>query len=435
MNKKLLKNRNYMLLVIGNFISLLGSNIQQFVLSLYVLSITGSATLFASMLAVSILPRIILSPFAGVFGDWFDKKKAIVFLDLANAVILLGFTGILFYQGSASIFIIYVLVVLLEIAEVFFYSAMSVVLPSVVEKEEYLEANSLRVILVSFGQLMGPILGAILFSSFGLLIAVLINAISFLLSGISEMFIKLPKKEDKKPKLSMEQFKKEFVSGLHVIRDSKILRVIVSLATIVNFSAAPLFSVGITFLIKEVLSQSDFRLGLLHTILSLAMLLSPIILAKQLKKMQFGDGMIKLFLATGILIILISLSVQNQIFNLYQGNISYGIVVVLCFFIGVLVTAINISVRTIMQKTVPLEFMGRVSTTLGFFATIAIPIGQMFFGYLYDIINPGVVIILNGFIIVLVVVIYYKKLRGLDDEEQTKTKNVSIERSVLVNEV
>ena len=435
MNKKLFKNRNYMLLIIGNFISLLGSNIQQFVLSLYVLSITGSATLFASMLAVSILPRILLSPIAGVFGDWFDKKKAIVILDIANAVILFGFAGILFFQGNASILIIYALVIILEIAEVFFYSAMSVVLPSVVEKEEYLEANSLRVILVSFGQLMGPILGALLFSSFGLLVAVIINAVSFLLSGISEMFIKLPKNDDKKPKLSMDQFKKEFVLGLHVIRDSKIMRVIVSLATVVNFSAAPLFSVGITFLIKEVLAQSDFKLGLLHTILSLAMIISPIVLAKKLKKMMFGDGMIKLFLATGILIMLISLSVQNQIFNLYQGNISYGIVVILCFIIGLLVTAINISVRTIMQKTVPLEYMGRVSTTLGFFATIAIPLGQMLFGYLYDIINPGIVIILNGFIIVIIVAIYYKKLRELDDEEKNKIKNLHIERSVLVNEV
>lgn len=435
MNKKLLTNRNYMLLVIGNFISLLGSNIQQFVLSLYVLSITGSATLFASMLAISILPRILLSPVAGVFGDWFDKKKAIITLDIANAIILFGFAGILFYQGNASIFIIYVLVIILEITEVFFNSAMSVVLPTVVDKEHYLEANSLRVMLVSFGQLMGPILGAILFGAFGLLIAVLINAVSFFLSAISEMFIKLPKNEDKKAKLSVKKFKEEFISGLHIIRDSKVLKIIVSLAIIVNFSAAPLFSVGITFLIKEVLLQTDLRLGFLHTILSLSMIISPILLTKKLKKLQFGDAMIKLFFGTGIFIVLISLSVQNQIFSLYQGNVSYGIVLVLCFLIGMLVTAINISVGTLMQKTVPLEFMGRASTTLSLFATIAVPLGQMFFGYLYDIINPGIVIILNGLIIIIAIALYYHRLREIDSEEKGYIKNVPIERSVMINEV
>ena len=48
---------------------------QQFVISLYVLALTGSATIFASMLSISILLRIILSPMAGVFGDWFDRKN------------------------------------------------------------------------------------------------------------------------------------------------------------------------------------------------------------------------------------------------------------------------------------------------------------------------------------------------------------------------
>src|SRR5690554_8083598 len=100
MNKKLLKNKNFMLIVTGNFVSLIGSNIMQFVLSLYILALTGSAMIFASMLAISILPRILLSPIAGVFSDWFDKKRSIVLLDLINALILLGFSAYVFYVGS-----------------------------------------------------------------------------------------------------------------------------------------------------------------------------------------------------------------------------------------------------------------------------------------------------------------------------------------------
>ena len=160
MNKKLLKNKNFMLLVIGNFVSLIGSNIQQFVLSLYVLALTGSATIFASMLAISILPRIILSPIAGVFGDWFDKKKSIVILDLVNASVLFGFSFYLRLHSDLSIGLIYILVIILEITEIFFSSSMSAVMPSVVKKDEYLEANSLRTMLTSFGQLMAPIFGA-----------------------------------------------------------------------------------------------------------------------------------------------------------------------------------------------------------------------------------------------------------------------------------
>ena len=72
---KVNKTKDFSLLIFGKFVSLLGSNILQFALSLYVLAITGSAAIFASILSVSILPRLLLSPIAGVFGDWFDRKK------------------------------------------------------------------------------------------------------------------------------------------------------------------------------------------------------------------------------------------------------------------------------------------------------------------------------------------------------------------------
>src|SRR5690554_8166584 len=125
MNLRLLKQRDFALLILGKLVSLVGSNMQQFALSLYVLAQTGSATIFASMLAISILPRILLSPIAGVFGDWFDKKRSIVLLDLINALILLGFSAYVFYVGSLSILLIYLLVILLEITEIFFHSSMS----------------------------------------------------------------------------------------------------------------------------------------------------------------------------------------------------------------------------------------------------------------------------------------------------------------------
>ncbi len=433
MNKKLLKNKNFILVILGNFVSLIGSNIQQFVLSLYVLAITGSATLFATMLAIAILPRIILSPIAGVFGDWFDKKKSIVILDLINAFILFGFAIYLFYNENLTIGLIYLLVILLEITEIFFHSSMSVVIPSVVEKEQYLEANSLRTMIISFGTLMAPILGAIIYGAFGLLIAILINAVSFLISAISEMFIKVPKTKSEDNIKSIAGFKKDLVEGIKIIKESKPIKTIISIAMIVNFSIAPLFSVGLIFLVKEVLSQSDFRLGLLQTVLSASMIAAPMLLTKKLKQMKLGDVLVKSFLIIGFLIILISITVNQAVFSISDGLLSYIIVLVTCFIIGIFVTAVNIAVGTLLQKIVPLEYMGRTSTVLGLGTAIMIPIGQVIFGYLYDIINPGIVMILNGAIIILTVIIYYKQMHLI--ESDTKEKIKTYERSVELNEI
>jgi MFS family permease len=435
MNKKLLKNKNFMLVVLGNFVSLMGSNIQQFVLALYVLDRTGSATLFASMLAVSALPRILFSPFAGVFGDWFDKKKSIVILDLINVVVLSGFVYYMFGGQTLSIGLVFLLIVLLEITEVFFHASISVILPSVVEKEEYLEANSLRTMFVASSQLLAPLIAVAIYGSLGLMVAIMFNAVSFFLSAISEMFIKVKATESEKNERSFKGFKKDFKSGMKIIKNSKAIKIIISMAVIINFSISPFFSVGLFFLVREVLSRSTFEIGLLSTVLSGSMIVAPMLLTKKLKRTKVSHVLMFSFTLIGLLIIATSLSVHQLMYDVYEGLLSYVYVVVICFTIGILVTAGNIVINTLFQKIVPIEYMGRVSTVLGVFSTVAIPAGQMLFGYLYDIINPGLVFILNGFIILLVVVIFNRQMTFIDETDKELVQENIRERSVLAHEV
>ena len=434
MKKTLLRNKNYMLVVLGNFISLMGSNIQQFVLSLYVLELTGSATLFASMLAISILPRILLSPIAGVFGDWFDKKKSIVSLDLVKETILSLFVFYLFIYDDLSIGLIYALVIILEITEIFFGSAMSVVLPSVVDKEDYLEANSFRTMIVSIGQIMAPIFGALIYGYLGLMIAILINAISFFLSGISEMFIKVPKTKSEDNQKNLSGFKKDLKEGIKIVKDSRPIKTILATALVINFSISPFFSVGLIFMVKEILQQSDLRLGILQTFLFASMIISPLLLTKKLKTMKLGDVLVYGILSIGFLISISSLSAFDTFSSVKNGVLSYMIILVSCFIVGVLVTAVNIAVSTLIQKIVPLEFIGRTSTVIGLGTAIAIPIGQMIFGFLYDNINPGFVIILNGVIIISVVIFGYKRMHAIEDDYQ-RDLSEKIESEVIFNEV
>lgn len=81
MKNDVLKNKNFLLLLLGKFISLVGDEFQDFALSLYVLEITGSAVKFASVLAVATIPKVIFGPICGVFSDWFDKKKLMILLN------------------------------------------------------------------------------------------------------------------------------------------------------------------------------------------------------------------------------------------------------------------------------------------------------------------------------------------------------------------
>ena len=72
--KQKLFNRNFNLLILGQASSLLGNYTLKFALSMYVLEQTGSATIFAGLLALAMLPTILLSPLGGILADRANRR-------------------------------------------------------------------------------------------------------------------------------------------------------------------------------------------------------------------------------------------------------------------------------------------------------------------------------------------------------------------------
>lgn len=107
MKFKLLKDKNFSLLMFGKITSLIGSSMQSFALSLFVLATTGSATKFASILSIALIPQLIFGPIAGVFVDRFNRKKILVILDLISGVVVSIFAVIYFITGELPIGYIY----------------------------------------------------------------------------------------------------------------------------------------------------------------------------------------------------------------------------------------------------------------------------------------------------------------------------------------
>jgi len=417
MNFELLKQKDFSLLISGKLVSLLGSNIQQFALSLYVLAITGSATIFASMLSISILPRLLLSPIAGVFGDWFDRKRTIVVLDLINSFIIGSFALIYIVRGGLSLRMIYILVILLEITEIFFDSAMSAVLPSLVDKDELLEANSFNSLVMNIGNILSPVIASLLYGTFGMKVVLIINSISFLLSAISEIFINIPKNHKAPEHINFKSFKKDLVEGINIIKGNKLISTMISLGTIINFCAVPLFSIGLIFIIKEVLKLTDYQFGIFQMIMSIAMLIAPLVMGL-IKDIKIGRLCYLSFTLVSLLILVMAIIPSSPLLNSFSSSLMPFILLsVVSFIIGVLVTVANIGIGTLFNEIVPLELMGRTSTVFNFAVTIFIPLGQMLFGALYDIMPASIVIGLAGVLKLIAIMKYKRTLLQYDLEE------------------
>lgn len=413
MKFRLLKNKDYLLLMLGKLVSLLGSNMVQFALSLYVLAITGSALIFASMLSISILPRLLLSPIAGVFGDWFNRKKMIVMLDFITSGVIALFAAIFFIRGGLSILLIYVFVIVLEMIEIFFGAAMSAVVPSMVKKEELLEANSLQTLVLNIGQLLAPMIAAAMYGFFGMQTVLIVTSICFALSAISEIFIRIPK-VTKKTVFNLSSFKTDFIEGVKIIRQDQFILTIVGLVAIINFTISPLFSVGLTYVLKAVLNVSDFQLGLFQSVFAIASICAPILLSVSRKGNNVGVLLYRSFLLLGVTVLILAIIPSNLLLSVVSPSIiPYLLLLVILFAVGVLVTTVNITMSTIFARIVPLEAMSRASSVLTLAATILIPVGQVLFGFLFDTIEATYVIIICGVILVSAVLIYRKRLLNI----------------------
>jgi len=210
-----MKNKNFIIVVIGQIISLLGNAIQRFCMALYILDLTGSAAVFSSILAISTIPYILFAPIAGLLADTVNRKKVMVYLDFLSSI-LMGVYAVILIGGRDSTVIAGIIMFVLSIIYTLYSPSVSACIPQIVHKEELAQANGIIQQVGALVNLVGPIIAGILYSFVGIKIIVIINAASFLVSAILETFLEIPdlerKEKLKNPILeSFNEMKKSFL--------------------------------------------------------------------------------------------------------------------------------------------------------------------------------------------------------------------------------
>lgn len=402
MKSNLVKNKNFLLLIAGKFISVFGTQIQDFALSLYVLKITGSATKFASVLAVTILPQIILGPICGVFVDWLDRRKLMIVLDIISAAIVMYMGVIYKANGSLTMGYIYFAVIALSVVSLIYSSAAGAVVPCIVEKEELLNANSVNSAALSVPEIASPLISGLIYGIFGLFPVILINSISFLISALCEVFMHIPKVRKESTSFNLKQFKDDFKEGILFIKSKKFMLKLVICAFVINFALSPAFSVGLTYIGKKVLLLSDSTMGILFSVSSLGTIVGSILAGFIGKKVNMAKAFGYGFSLCGFLTLMIA-GVLFAFYSKVLVNALTALLIIGVLFTSMIIAAVvlNIMISTLSQKIIPLEMMGRVGSVLGTVCIAAMPVGQMFIGGMFDYMPSYIPMLLSGIIIVV----------------------------------
>jgi DHA3 family macrolide efflux protein-like MFS transporter len=153
--------KKFYVIWVSQVISYLGSSVVTFALAWYLTIETGLATILATSVSISLLPRIFLGPFIGPYIDRWDRKKIIIISDSLVALITAGLV-LLFFTGAIEIWHIYVAMVLRSIGDTVHFPAMKATIPLIVPEKHLSRAAGLNQMLDGVTDIIGPPMGAVM---------------------------------------------------------------------------------------------------------------------------------------------------------------------------------------------------------------------------------------------------------------------------------
>ena len=174
------KNKSFRNLWFGQVVSELGDWLNSIAIYALILKLSDSGMAMAGAMMAKLLPIVLISPIAGVVVDRVDRKVVMISSDLLRFVVVLGF---LFIEDQSALWFIYALVIIEISLSGFFEPARSAIIPSLVPKEHLVTANALSGSTWSVMLAFGAALGGVVVSLFGIRVAFIVDACTFLISA------------------------------------------------------------------------------------------------------------------------------------------------------------------------------------------------------------------------------------------------------------
>jgi len=180
-----------MIVLAGQAISILASNMTGFALSIWVFQKTSSATALGGMTAAFTIPYLILIPLAGVFVDRYNRKLMMMVSDMTAALGTLVIF-ILYSTNHLQIWHFYIINGVIGLGSAFQWPAYSAAITTMVPKEQYSRANGMLSVVQAGPGIIAPLMAGSLMPSIGLVGILLIDLVTFLFAIGALMLVHVP---------------------------------------------------------------------------------------------------------------------------------------------------------------------------------------------------------------------------------------------------
>ncbi|MDD6039171.1 MAG: MFS transporter [bacterium] len=382
METKKVFGKDFMLVIIGQIISLFGNQILRYAMPLYLLNETGSAFLFGVTMALSFVPMLLLAPVGGIVADRINKRNIMVGLDFTTAIIVTVYC-ILYRQMNLIAITIVVLMILYGIQGLYQPTVQASV-PMLVAKDNLTQGNAMITMVQSLAGILGPVIGGMTYAKFGIQAILYTAIVCFIFSAVMEIFIKIPHVKQENGGSILAIAKADMKAGMDfIIRVRPETGKVSVLLLVINAVFSALIVVGLPVVIN---SKLGFETDVANTLygyaqgaLALGGLAGGMLSGILGKRINIKKGAALLL---GCTLTILPMAVMLAISA--TGYLVYAVIVVCCVFMMIFSTVLSIILVTYVQIVTPMELLGKVMALLSCLVMCGHPIGQLIYGYVLE---------------------------------------------------
>ncbi len=375
--------RRFFTIWIGQAFSLFGSQLVQFALVWWLTLQTGSPIVLAVATIMGLLPQIIISPFAGVFVDRWDRRRVMIAADGSIALCTLLLI-IAFAAGSVEVWYIYALLLVRSAFTAFHWPAMQASTTLMVPEGHLARVNGLNSSLQSLAAILAPVLGAVLIAALPMSLVLSVDILTAAMAILPLLIFTIPKPERKvgAERISVMSDMREAGRFIRSWRGAMPL--------ILIFMAVNLITVPATSLLP-LLTVQHFHGGAveyagLESAFGVGMLVGGIALG------AWGGTKRKVVTVMAALILM---GLGLGVVGLLPSD-GYLLAVIALLLSGTQNPMINGPIMAIMQAGVPPELQGRVLSLLGSGVLAMMPVGLAVAGPMAEVAGVRSLFIVGG---------------------------------------
>lgn len=319
-------------------------------LPFYVYGRTHSILSTGALVAAELVPRLLVSPLAGVLADRWNRKLALFGADAFRAGLLLV---LLVPAAGGPLWLVYAVALLESAAAQLFVASEGALLPSIVSGERLLVANSALSVATSAVRLVGPPLGGLMYALLGLTASVVVDSASFLVSGVVILAIRMPpapapaEAGEDGAEAQRTSFLRELVDGVRGIVGNRVFEALCLVLAAVMVTQGMLETLLVPF-VRDVLHFDAPSYGVLTAAQGLGALLGAI-----------GLGAASRFLTSGR-IVGCALVLAAAFMTGFTLSRPLALSAAWLFLLSFPVVIASVWVQTYYQQHVPDRLLGRV---------------------------------------------------------------------------